>query len=139
MSLLTKLKALRKRRHWARMHAEWLRTFVACDDRWLAGDAVASALTERYRKAIAENWYELQHEDISDFRRRIGLDPHGAKPMGSHPINPGQELPAEAWRIEQQHPTRPEVSKFYSFNRRQADEYKELGWTVTPLAPKAQP
>lgn len=87
MGLITKFKAWRKRRHWARMHMEWLRTFVSCDDRWLANDPIASAIVERYRAAIEENWYELQHEDISDFRRRIGLDPHQPR-HGAHPAAP---------------------------------------------------
>lgn len=85
--MLTKFKEWRKRRYWARMHTEWLRTFVACDDRWLASDPVASAIMARYKAAISENWYELQHEDISVFRQRIGLDPRYPR-SGAHSIQP---------------------------------------------------
>lgn len=37
------------------------------------------------------------------------------------------------YRCETPHPTRKELSMFYTDSKATADGYKELGWTVTPL------
>lgn len=39
-----------------------------------------------------------------------------------------------AWMCEQHHPKLPEVSRFFTENKAVADEYKRLGWRITPLS-----
>ena len=48
---------------------------IRSDWRWLAHDPVARALTDRYVRALRDDWYTLPHEDSGAFRTRIGLDP----------------------------------------------------------------
>lgn len=40
---------------------------------------------------------------------------------------------AELFIVAQQHPTRPEVSMFTTKNKREANAYKSIGWTVLPI------
>lgn len=76
MNPIQRFKAWRKRRYWEKRHMEFIRTTVMQDWRWLAGDPVARAITDRYEKVTSRDWYKLEHEPIDQFRRRIGLDPH---------------------------------------------------------------
>lgn len=65
----------RKRRYWKKRHLSFLRTLISSDARWLSVDEKAKAITERYEKAIGEDWYKHSFEDSSKFRTRLGLDP----------------------------------------------------------------
>lgn len=74
------LRAWRRRRYWtAERQLEHLRVMVMDDWRWLAHDPVADAMATRYKRALSQSWYQLQHEDAETFRRRIGLCPHEAR------------------------------------------------------------
>ena len=75
MNLLQRYKAWRKRRYWARLQLEHLRNLISSDWRWLAHDPVARELTDRYMRALRDDWYTLSHEGPDTFRRRIGLEP----------------------------------------------------------------
>ena len=75
MNLIERYKAWRKRRRWKALHLEFLKNMINDDYRWLAHDPVARKLTERYERATSSNWYEIEHESVSDFRTRSGLDP----------------------------------------------------------------
>lgn len=69
---------LKKRRegHWtAELQLEHLRVLIQQDHRWLAHDATASALTERYLAALAPDWFKRSHSGSGAFRREIGLEP----------------------------------------------------------------
>ena len=69
---------LKKRgdRQWtAEMQLEHLRILVQEDHRWLAHDATASALTERYLAALAPDWFRRPHTGAGTFRRELGLEP----------------------------------------------------------------
>lgn len=65
----------RKKRYWEKRQFENLRVMLNGDARWLAADPVAAALTDRYQRAVAEDWYKLPQEDVSKLRTRLGLDP----------------------------------------------------------------
>lgn len=62
-------------RSWKSQHLDFIRLRVSEDLRWLAHDKVAREITERYENITAPNWYQLRHEDIAQFRNRIGLQP----------------------------------------------------------------
>lgn len=86
---------LRDRRRWTtEMQMEHLRNLVMADHRWLAHDKTADALTERYLAALAPDWFRRVHEDPSNFRQRIGLNP----PNGYHPCGNAFE-PRACWRV----------------------------------------
>jgi len=79
--MLEKLKAAwnerRRKREWsAERQLHELRTIVMMDNRWLANDKTAEALTERYLKLLNEHWYKQSVEDIRLLRERLGLCPH---------------------------------------------------------------
>lgn len=82
MSVLERFRAWRTRRYWQKRQFEHLRSLILDDWRWLAHDPVADALTTRYRRALSANWYKLEHENVSDFRKRLGLDPHAKRDDG---------------------------------------------------------
>jgi hypothetical protein len=83
-----------RRRYWtSERQLEHLRMLVQLDHRWLAHDDTASALTERYLAALAPDWYVREHEDVSYFRQRIGLNPVS----GYHPCGNAEE-PSGCWR-----------------------------------------
>lgn len=75
-SLIARFKAWRQRRYWQKRHLEFIRTMVLSDLRWLSVDPAGRAITERYEKLTAADWYELDHEPIEQFRKRIGMCPH---------------------------------------------------------------
>lgn len=74
MNLIQRFKAWRKRRYWQRQQLEHLAMMIRSDWRWLAHDPVARALTDRYVRALRDDWYTMPHEDSGAFRTRIGLD-----------------------------------------------------------------
>lgn len=69
----------RERRHWQKRHLQFIRTQVMQDWRWLAVDPVGKAITDRYEKLTASDWYKLDHEPIEQFRKRIGMEPNYKK------------------------------------------------------------
>ncbi|WP_371435906.1 hypothetical protein [Polaromonas sp.] len=75
-NLIARFQAWRKRRYWQKRHLEFIRTIVLSDLRWLSVDPAGRAITERYEKLTAPDWYELDHEPIEQFRKRIGMCPH---------------------------------------------------------------
>lgn len=77
--LIARFHAWREARQWEAQHIEWLRTMVHGDARWLASNPIAAAITERYEAALAEDWYARPHEDVSQLRTRLGLDPHAGQ------------------------------------------------------------
>lgn len=78
MNLLQRFRAWRKRRYWQSQQLEHLAVMIRSDWRWLAHDPVARELTDRYVRALRDDWYTLPHEDSGAFRTRIGLDPRRA-------------------------------------------------------------
>lgn len=67
----------RRKRKWnAEMQIAYLRRIVMEDNRWMANNPIASELTERYLKLLADDWERHGAEDVSNFRERIGLCPH---------------------------------------------------------------
>lgn len=83
MSLLLKFKQWRKRRYWNKRQLEHLHDLISADQRWLSHDPVAKALTDRYMAAFNSDWYKLSYEEVSQFRSRIGLDPHNPQKRAS--------------------------------------------------------
>ena len=79
-NLIARFKAWRKRRYWQKRHLEFIRTMVLSDLRWLSVDPAGRAITERYEKLTASDWYKLDHEPIEQFRKRIGMCPHEKEP-----------------------------------------------------------
>lgn len=77
------LNALKKRlSEWRRkrdfppeMQLQMLRDVVDCDNRWMAHNPIVKELTNRYLSMLAGGWESREVEDVSAFRRRIGLDP----------------------------------------------------------------
>lgn len=69
-------RAWRLRRRWtAERQLQHLLEMVSEDNRWLASDETASALTERYLAALSPDWFTRGHESIRCLRSRLGLDP----------------------------------------------------------------
>ena len=65
-----------RRREWsAERQLHELRVIVMMDNRWLAHDKTADALTGRYLKLLNEHWYHQSVEDVRLLRERLGLDP----------------------------------------------------------------
>ena len=62
MNILQRFIVWRERRYWEKRHLEYLRVLIQCDDRWLAHDPIADALTTRYLKALSSDWYKTSHE-----------------------------------------------------------------------------
>jgi len=79
-TLIARFKAWRQRRYWQKRHLEFIRTMVLSDLRWLSVDPAGRAITERYEKLTAADWYKLDHEPIEKFRKRIGMCPHEKEP-----------------------------------------------------------
>lgn len=65
----------RKREWSAERQLHELRVIVMMDNRWLAHDKTADALTGRYLKLLNEHWYHQSVEDVRLLRERLGLDP----------------------------------------------------------------
>ena len=81
------------RRRWGpRVQLERLRVIVAQDNRWMANDPIAAALTERYLEMLSDDWYERSSEDVSRLRHRLGIDYWVPRPEGQEfqPAQPGQ-------------------------------------------------
>jgi hypothetical protein len=75
--LVTRFARWRERRRWpVTEQVHWMRTHLINDSQWLSGDPKAAALCERYLKMLTEDWQKVSVENISDFRQRIGADPH---------------------------------------------------------------
>ena len=72
-----KITEWKRKRKWnVELQLYHLRVMIMDDNRWLAHDKTASELTERYLKMLDDKWEQQPQEDISSFRKRIGLDPH---------------------------------------------------------------
>ena len=74
-NLLAKYKQWKNKRYWKKQQLEYLRITLLADHRWLANDKTADALTSRYLSILSEDWYKLEHEDVSKLRDRLGLNP----------------------------------------------------------------
>lgn len=74
-NLLAKYKQWKNKRYWKKQQLEYLRVTLQQDHRWLANDKTADALTSRYLNILSEDWYKLEHEDVSKLRDRFGLNP----------------------------------------------------------------
>jgi hypothetical protein len=81
-NLLKTLCAWRERRFWKRMQPGHLRNLIQEDSRWMAHDPIATALTERYLAALADDWQTCSFEPVSKLRSRLGLDPHELERAG---------------------------------------------------------
>lgn len=89
-----------RRRYWtAERQLENLRNMVQEDNRWLAHDKVAGALTARYMAALAPDWMSRVHSCPDQFRREVGLEPQHAFRM----TEPAEVL-ARAQRLERGEP-----------------------------------
>lgn len=64
-----------KQKYWDAHKLEHLRTMLQSDNRWLAHDPVASALTDRYLAALSDDWYAKVHESSYDLRVKLNLEP----------------------------------------------------------------
>lgn len=73
--LYERYTAWRTKRYWEKLQLENLRV-INEDSRWLASNPLAAALTARYLNALAEDWYKLPREDVSQLRTRLGLAPN---------------------------------------------------------------
>ena len=74
-NLLAKYKQWKNKRYWKKQQLEYLRVTLLQDHRWLANDKTADALTSRYLSILSEDWYKLEHEDVSKLRDRLELNP----------------------------------------------------------------
>ena len=74
-NLLAKYKQWKNKRYWKKQQLEYLRVTLLVDHRWLANDKTADALTSRYLNILKDDWYKLEHEDVSKLRDRLGLNP----------------------------------------------------------------
>lgn len=74
-SVVTKFQEWRKCRFWRKRHLAFLRAMISSDARWLSVDPVTKELTERYEKALSDEWYTHSFEDSSTLRQRLGLEP----------------------------------------------------------------
>lgn len=93
-ALIIAFEAWRKRRYWQRRHFEFVRNMIMDDWRWLAEFPVANELSERYRRALYDGWYRLDHEDIRELRDRLRAR-HAQKEQ-PHPIGSPESLKPEA-------------------------------------------
>jgi hypothetical protein len=92
MDLFRRIEAWRERRYWKRQHMDFLRIMVNDDWRWLGANPIADELTTRYRAALSRDWYQRQHEPVSDFRDRL------CKRLGANTFSLGS--PAEPPAVE---------------------------------------
>lgn len=70
-------QAYKHRREWTpERQLDHLRRLVMDDNRWLAHDKTADALTTRYLAALAPDWMSRVHTDACHFRRELGLEPN---------------------------------------------------------------
>jgi 2-hydroxychromene-2-carboxylate isomerase len=76
------LRAWQQRRFWKQVQLGHLRTLIQEDNRWLAGNPIADALTERYLAALADDWQMRVFEEQAQLRSRLGLDPHELQRAG---------------------------------------------------------
>lgn len=135
MSLIKKFRAWQFRREWsAERQLARARVMMTEDAQWMAHDPKVAAVTERHLSLLADDWMHQALEDVANFRVRVGCCPHAARLEAA--AKAASEI--SEYRIEQQHPSRPEVSKFYVSDRFTAQQYANIGWKVTALpAPKA--
>lgn len=71
----------RHKRRWPQsLQVECLRVALLSDNRWLASDPTARALTDRYLAMLADDWMSVSHEDTAQMRQRLDLDPYRAEP-----------------------------------------------------------
>lgn len=76
MNIAEWFKAWMHRRQWPiQAQLEHLRINNQQDCRWLANDAKASAICERYADMLAEDWMKRGVQSISAFRKAIGCEP----------------------------------------------------------------
>ena len=91
----------RHRRYWtAERQLEHLLLMVQADNRWLAHDKTADALTTRYLAALAPDWMSRYHDDPDAFRRALGLCPHEARRKRierGEPLYGDGQLPERGW------------------------------------------
>lgn len=94
-------RAWKRRRYWtAERQLEHIRLMVQADNRWLAHDKTADALTTRYLAALAPDWMSRYHADPDAFRRAIGLCPHEARRQRierGEPAYSDGPLPERGW------------------------------------------
>ncbi len=75
--LKSKIANWRRKRKWnAKLQLYHLRLMVQTDNRWMAHNPIASELTERYLRMLADDWEIQPQEDVSQFRERVGISPH---------------------------------------------------------------
>lgn len=74
-----RFRSWRNRRYWEKQHMNFIRMMVQVDLRWLSVDPATRAVMERYEKVVSPDWYRQSHEDIGQFRKRIGVCPHENK------------------------------------------------------------
>jgi len=71
------LKNKNHRRYWSRRkQLYWLKHQILEDHQWLSANPIARAITQRYLDMVVLEWEKVSVEDISSFRKQIGLDPH---------------------------------------------------------------
>lgn len=75
--LIARFKMWRRNRKWnAELQLYHLRIMMLSDARWMAHNPIVQELTERYLKMLSDDWEKQPQEDVSQFRTRIGLNPH---------------------------------------------------------------
>ncbi|MBB1601250.1 hypothetical protein [Variovorax sp. UMC13] len=99
--LIARFHAWREARQWEAQHIEWLRTMVHGDARWLASNPIAAAITARYEAAVAEDWYARPHEDVSQLRTRLGIDPGARRSPAAAAFTPRAVQDVAAERVRQ--------------------------------------
>ncbi len=75
-SLFDRYDAWCSRRYWKTQHLAFMTTMINTDDRWFASCPIAMEFINRYKLAMSEDWYKLQHEPVEKLRTRLGLDPN---------------------------------------------------------------
>lgn len=75
-SWIKKYKAWSKKRYWAKRHLDFLKVALREDARWLSVNKLTGEVANRHEDMVSDNWYELSFEDITQFRNRLGIDPH---------------------------------------------------------------
>lgn len=69
----------------AELQLEVLRAQLAEDNRWLASNHIAYALTCRYIEMTALDWYKRSVKSIPTFREDLGLTPRYGPPAAPAP------------------------------------------------------
>lgn len=77
--LLNRFRAWRNARYWRRLQLAHLLNLLHQDNRWMAHDKTAAALTDRYLAALSNGWERVYFEDVSNLRDRLGLNPHAQR------------------------------------------------------------